>query len=178
MLLGRIEHGAIYQTTLVDNLHLIALLRHLTCTLCNHLVLQAARQYLHTWLLGILGEELLASTSQSLLLEILGSLRSKESSVASQCCHETLLEESVADRVVGTLQFLLGTRIDTLLHQLGNLHTSRVSDGLRIHAHSERILVTTDEVLHVGGIHLIALLNIVDQSTSGIDTSSIAQRIG
>lgn len=85
---------------------------------------------------------------------------------------------TVADRVVSTLQFLLRARIDTLLHQLGNLHTCGVSDGPRIHTHGECILVTTDEVLHVGGIHLIALLHVVDQSTSGIDTSSIAQRVG
>ena len=173
-----IKNGTINQTTLVDNLYLIACLRHFAMTFGNHLILQTARQYLYTRFLGISSKELLAGTSQSFLLEIGSSLRGKECCIISQSCDKTILEHSMADRIACTLQLFLCARIYALLYQFGNLHTCRISYGLRIDSHGKRILVTTKEILHIGSIYLKTLLDIRNQTTSGIHTSYITQRIG
>ena len=158
-----IKNGTINQTTLVDNFYLIASLRHLAMTFGNHLILQTARQNLDTWLLGI---------------EIGSSLSSKECCIISQSCDKTILEHSMADRIACALQLFLCARIYALLYQFGNLHTCRISYGLRIDTHGKRILVTTKEILHIGSIYLKTLLDIRNQTTSGIHTSYITQRIG
>ena len=177
MLRSSIEYGTINETALVDNLHLIGSLRHLALTSLDYLILQSARQYLYTWLLGILGKELLASARQDLSLELACLLLCEEGSIVGKSSHETTAEHRCIDRILGTLQFLTGSRQDALVHHLRNLHTHDVGSALRSISLGDSLLVTTDEICHVSSIYLITLLDEWNQATCGMNTSCITQRI-
>ena len=100
-----------------------------------------------------------------------------EGSIIGKSCHETTAEHRCIDRILGTLQFLTGSRQDALVHHLRNLHTHDVGSALRSISLGDSLLVTADEICHVSSIYLITLLDEWNQATCGMNTSCITQRI-
>ena len=192
MLAGSIEHGAVDESALIVDEHLLVGLGHLAGAHSGHLILQTAGQHLHAVALGVLCQELAAGIAVgSPQLLLLGSL------VGSLLCLEVLLgiglaehravaeqgigeasEELVGHDGVGRVLKLAGDAGQHTLTQLpGNIETSLIGLLARVVASLNRFLESTHEVGHVGRVDPLLLSQEGDEAVGEAHAGSIADGV-